>query len=96
MMAGPSDRSSRPSRSARMLRRTASPATSSLVWPVSLPVHVDDPLERVRLIAKATALAKKDQELRVRRSTDASWSTCLQRSHLGFSVGKHNELTTVA
>jgi diacylglycerol O-acyltransferase len=28
---------------------------------VSLPVHIDDPLERVRLIARATAIAKEDQ-----------------------------------
>jgi diacylglycerol O-acyltransferase len=31
--------------------------------PVSLPVHIDDPLERVRLIARATAIAKEDQAL---------------------------------
>jgi diacylglycerol O-acyltransferase / wax synthase len=30
---------------------------------VSLPVHVDDPLERVRLISEATAIAKESQQL---------------------------------
>ncbi|MDT5080046.1 MAG: diacylglycerol O-acyltransferase / wax synthase, partial [Mycobacterium sp.] len=30
---------------------------------VSLPVHVDDPLERVRLVALATGIAKEDHEI---------------------------------
>jgi diacylglycerol O-acyltransferase / wax synthase len=30
---------------------------------ISLPVHVDDPLERVRLVALATGMAKEDHEL---------------------------------
>jgi diacylglycerol O-acyltransferase len=30
---------------------------------VSLPVHIDDPLERVRLISKATTIAKENQQL---------------------------------
>ena len=30
---------------------------------VSLPVHIDDPLERVRLIREATAIAKENQQL---------------------------------
>ena len=30
---------------------------------VSLPVHVDDPLERVRLVSLATRMAKEDHEL---------------------------------
>jgi diacylglycerol O-acyltransferase len=31
--------------------------------PVSLPVHVDDPIERVRLTASATRIAKEDHQL---------------------------------
>jgi diacylglycerol O-acyltransferase / wax synthase len=31
--------------------------------PVSLPVHIDDPLERVRLTAAATAVAKEDHQM---------------------------------
>jgi diacylglycerol O-acyltransferase len=30
---------------------------------VSLPVHIDDPLERLRLVSMATAIAKEDQSL---------------------------------
>ncbi|OBK80058.1 wax ester/triacylglycerol synthase family O-acyltransferase [Mycobacterium sp. 1274761.0] len=30
---------------------------------VSLPVHIDDPLERIRLIAKATTIAKESQQI---------------------------------
>ena len=30
---------------------------------ISLPVHVDDPLERVRLVALATGMAKEDHEM---------------------------------
>jgi diacylglycerol O-acyltransferase len=30
---------------------------------VSLPVHIDDPLERVRLVSRATAIAKENQKL---------------------------------
>jgi len=30
---------------------------------VSLPVHISDPVERVRLVSKATAIAKENQEL---------------------------------
>ena len=53
---------------------------------LSLPIHVSDPLDRLRLTALATSLAKEDSEL-LGPMVEQSWAGYLPRSPSRCSIG---------